>query len=194
MSSSKAYHTGLHDRRGFDTILQILLGALVLSILILILYSWKLGLGMFLFFGIYYITFESISAPPENRPERFIVWARHRPRRRPVLLCLGDSLTHGNLSASITPEIPIKLSTSLGMDPPAFGAAFNDPLWIVNAGQVRDMAVDSILFVACAFVSSFPPLFRNRTVSRRTPFSTSASIKPLVATQTSSFCGSGRTT
>jgi hypothetical protein len=136
MAPSNSYHTGLHDRRGFDAILQFLLASLVASLLILILFSWKLGLGMFLFFGVYYITFESSSAPPENRPEKFIVWARQRPRRRPVLLCLGDSLTHGNMSASFTPEIPVKLSAALGMDPPS-GGAFLDPLWVVNAGQVR---------------------------------------------------------
>ena len=135
-AASTMYHTGLHDRRGFDGVLQFLLGSLVVSILVLILYSWKLGLGLFLFFGVYYITLESASAPPENRPEKFIAWARGRPRRRPVLLCLGDSLTHGNLSASITPTIPIKVSAALGMDPPNSSGAFVDPLWVVNAGQV----------------------------------------------------------
>ncbi|GKY97829.1 hypothetical protein MPSEU_000741000 [Mayamaea pseudoterrestris] len=135
MAASNSYHTGLHDRRGFDGILQFLMGFLVLSILVLILYSWKLGLGMFLFAGVYYITVETVSAPPDNRTEKFMMWARNRPRRRPVLLCLGDSLTHGNLSASITPEIPIKLSAALGMDVPSSGGAFVDPLWVVNAGQ-----------------------------------------------------------
>jgi hypothetical protein len=137
--SNTTYHTGLHDRRGFDSVLQFLMAALVLSILVLILYSWKLGLGMLFVFGVYYITIDSVSVPPENRPEKFIGWARNRPRRRPVLLCLGDSLTHGTLSASVTPEIPVKLSAALGMDPPSIGEAFVDPLWVVNAGQVNHL-------------------------------------------------------
>lgn len=142
MAASTAYHSGLHDRRGFDTILQGLLLAIVVSILTLILYSWKLGLGMFLFSGVYFITFETVSAPPENRTEKFIVWSRNQPRRRPVLLCLGDSLTHGNGSASYTPEIPTKLSAALGMDVPRPGLAFSDPVWVVNAGQVRLVRIE----------------------------------------------------
>jgi acyl-CoA thioesterase-1 len=130
-----AYHTGLHDRRGFDGPIKGSLAMIVLSLLIMIVYSWKLGLALFLFFGVTFITLESISAPPANRPELFVAWARTQPRRRPVLLCLGDSLTHGNCSASYTPEIPAKLSGALGMDPPAYGTVFANPLWVVNAGQ-----------------------------------------------------------
>jgi hypothetical protein len=121
--------------------MQICLGAMVVSVLVLILYSWKLGLGMFIFFGIYYRTFDLTSAPPVNRPEKFITWARNRPRRRPVLLCLGDSLTHGNVTANYIPEIPVKLSAALGMDLPPTGEAFKDPIWVVNAGQVRNHGI-----------------------------------------------------
>ena len=52
-----------------------------------------------------------------------------------MLLCLGDSLTHGNVSASITPEIPLKLCGFLGLPTPDYGKTFADPLWVVNAGQ-----------------------------------------------------------
>jgi lysophospholipase L1-like esterase len=55
--------------------------------------------------------------------------------RKPVLLCLGDSLTHGTMGASFTPDIPFKLSESLGLPPPTEGTFFFDPLWVVNAGQ-----------------------------------------------------------
>ena len=125
-----------HDRRFFDPLLKLSLVAILVSFGILIFYSWKLGLAAVLLSCISFITLESISAPPANRPSIFIPWSRRQQQqRRPVLLCFGDGLTHGNCSASFTPEIPAKLCAKLGMDPPRYGLTFADPLWVVNAGQ-----------------------------------------------------------
>jgi lysophospholipase L1-like esterase len=115
--------------------MQTSLGVIVLGILVLILYSWKIGLTVLMAGCISFITMEAISAPPENGPVNFIGWSRRQNTRKPVLVCLGDSLTHGNCSASITPEIPPKLCQALGMTPPKYNEIFSDPLWIVNCGQ-----------------------------------------------------------
>jgi hypothetical protein len=54
----------------------------------------------------------------------------------PMLLCLGDSLTHGSCSASFTPEIPLQLSQKLCLPLSEHPhRSFADPLWVVNAGQ-----------------------------------------------------------
>lgn len=128
--------SGGHDRRGFDTILKAHIGLAIVSLAVLGLYNWKIGLAMFMYSCIAFITTEVVSAPPENSPRNFKLWARHRgSSRKPVLLCLGDSLTHGNASANITPQIPFKLSSTLGLPPPTEGKFFFDPLWVVNAGQ-----------------------------------------------------------
>jgi len=108
---------------------------IVVSLLGMIFYNWKIGLGLFMFCCIWFITLEAISARPDNNPSTFIKWQRTQNQRRPVLLCLGDSLTHGNVSGSITPEIPLKLCASLGLPTPDYGTTFAAPLWIVNAGQ-----------------------------------------------------------
>jgi len=106
-----------------------------ISVLLMIFYNWKIGLLLAMLFCVSFITLEAISARPDNNPGTFKKWERTRGTRRPVLLCLGDSLTHGNVSASITPEIPLKLCGFLGLPTPDYGKTFADPLWVVNAGQ-----------------------------------------------------------
>jgi lysophospholipase L1-like esterase len=129
------YRSGAHDRRGVDAIMKTFLVVIPLGLLLMIFYSWKIGLAVFMYGCGTFITLENISAPPANSPDFFIRWVRNQGRRRPILVCLGDSLTHGNVSASITPEIPSKLCQKLGMAPPVYGDAFVDPLWVVNSGQ-----------------------------------------------------------
>jgi lysophospholipase L1-like esterase len=129
------YRSGSHDRRGFDFVMKSFLVVIPLGLILMVFYSWKIGLAVFMYGCGTFITLEAISAPPANSPDYFIKWVRNQGRRRPILVCLGDSLTHGNCSASITPEIPSKLCQTLGMAPPVYGDAFVDPLWIVNCGQ-----------------------------------------------------------
>lgn len=129
------YRSGSHDRRGFDLVMKAFLVVIPLGLFLMIFYSWKIGLAVFMFGCGTFITLEVVSAPPANSPDYFINWVRNQDRRRPILVCLGDSLTHGNCSASITPDIPAKLCEILGMAPPKYGDTFVDPLWIVNAGQ-----------------------------------------------------------
>lgn len=128
--------SGYQDRRGFDVLLQgILLILLPCSLLAGYFVHWQWGLALFLFACIQFITWEAVSARPANNPSSFLHFRRMQDRRRPVLVCLGDSLTHGNLGASITPEIPLAVAAKLGMPTPDYGKIFNDPLWVVNAGQ-----------------------------------------------------------
>jgi GDSL-like Lipase/Acylhydrolase family len=131
-----------YDRRGFDTMLRILIGILPLSVVCMIFYHWKLGLALLMISCILFITFEAVSARPDNNPNTFLRWNRmsntntNTASNSPILLCLGDSLTHGNCSASFTPEIPLQLSQKLGWplsENPH--RTFADPLWVVNAGQ-----------------------------------------------------------
>jgi lysophospholipase L1-like esterase len=127
--------SGYHDRRGFDGSIQFFIAMIPASILLMIFYNWKIGLALTMISCVYFITLEAASACPDNNPLSFIRWQRTLNRRRPVLLCLGDSLTHGNVSASITPQIPSKLCKTLGLPTPSYGLTFSDPLWVVNAGQ-----------------------------------------------------------
>jgi lysophospholipase L1-like esterase len=124
-----------HDRRGFGGLMRFWMAMMPVSVILIIFYSWKIGLPLGLLSCILFITLEAASARPDNNPTTFTSWARTRSIRRPVLLCLGDSLTHGNCSASITPEIPTKLCAALGLPTPDYGVTFADPLWVVNAGQ-----------------------------------------------------------
>jgi lysophospholipase L1-like esterase len=82
---------------------------------------------------------EVVSAPPDNNPASFQKWVRHirstTNRNCPVLLCFGDSITHGNCGASYTPELPLALCRALGLPIPDRKQTFVDPLWVVNAGQ-----------------------------------------------------------
>lgn len=125
--------SGLHDRRGLESWLRTNLVLMVLSVIGLFV-NWKVALPSFLFFCITFISSEAASAPPANSPDQFEAWVRRRGARKPVLLCLGDSLTHGTVSSSFTPIIPYKLSSTLGLPPPVQNF-FMDPLWVVNAGQ-----------------------------------------------------------
>lgn len=115
--------------------LKILLGMIVVSLFVLVFYSWKIGLCMMLFSSVQFITLERISSPPANGPANFTWFVKRVGSRKPTLVCLGDSLTHGTCSASYTPDIPSKLSTALGMQVPQLDRIFSNPLWVVNCGQ-----------------------------------------------------------
>ena len=139
--------TGLstkYDRRGFDQILQLLLVGMVFSLGVLFLYDWKVGITLFLLCCIYFTTVEAISARPDNNPFTFARWRQQGTDctdyvNCPILLCLGDSLTHGNIGASYTPEIPYQLSLKLGLPIPSsdknHAATFSEPIYVVNGGQ-----------------------------------------------------------
>ncbi|KAL7570194.1 hypothetical protein ACA910_020026 [Epithemia clementina (nom. ined.)] len=126
---------GHQDRRGFDGLMQGLMVVMAMSVLLMIVFSWKLGLAALMISAILFILFEAISAPPANGPRAFMQVFPHQVKRRPILVCLGDSLTHGNCSSTFTPDVPRKLADRLGMDPPSLTAVFADPLWVVNCGQ-----------------------------------------------------------
>jgi lysophospholipase L1-like esterase len=135
-SPSKA-RSGWHDRRTLEAPLRFFMFAMPVSLLYCF-WNWRLGLFGFFFAAVYFIAFECMSSPPANRPEVFLSWVRRLgggATRRPVLLCLGDSLTHGTMSSSYTPDIPVKLSVQLGLPVPSGQKTFSDPLWVVNAGQ-----------------------------------------------------------
>jgi lysophospholipase L1-like esterase len=126
------------DRRGFNTLMILCLVMVAVSLIVMAVYSWKIGLPSGLLFAVSFITLEAVSARPDNNPVSFLRWRQRLPestKRRPVLLCLGDSLMHGNLSASITPEIPLKVTQKIGLPPAEYGKTFADPIWVVNAGQ-----------------------------------------------------------
>ena len=139
--------TGLkkYDRSGFDLLLQLLLVGMVISLGIILLYDWKIGTVSFLLCCIYFITVEAMSARPDNNPFTFSEWRQRNMNNNsdiancPILLCLGDSLTHGNCSASYTPEIPYQLSMKLGLPIPSsdknHAATFTEPIYVVNGGQ-----------------------------------------------------------
>ena len=115
--------------------MQMLMVVMAVGLLLMIVYSWKIGLAVFLLSAVTFIAVEAMTAPPANGPRAFIRFFREQVKRRPILVCLGDSLTHGTMSSSYTPNVPRKLAERLGMDPPSLTAIFADPLWVVNCGQ-----------------------------------------------------------
>lgn len=125
----------LYDRRGFDWMLKLNLVALPLSFVLLFVGPWQLALSTVLLLCVSFITLESLSRRPDNNPITFLRFCKGADRARPVLLCLGDSLTHGTVSSSFTPHIPYKLTQELGLELSNYGETFSDPLWVVNAGQ-----------------------------------------------------------
>jgi lysophospholipase L1-like esterase len=128
--------SGNPDRRGFTLWLNSLMGLGVVALLLLVLQKWTLGLALLLFSGLSFIALEAASTPPANQPKSFQYFVRCNisSRRRPVLVCLGDSLTHGTCSANYIPDIPMQLTAALAMEPPK-RSIFADPLWVVNCGQ-----------------------------------------------------------
>jgi lysophospholipase L1-like esterase len=127
--------SGFHDRRGFEWVIRVNLALIPVGLGVLIFHDWKIGLVIALSACCSFIVVEAASAPPPNSPKAFASWSRRQPGRRPVLLCLGDSLTHGSASGNFTTELPFKLSETLGLAPPKRDLTFADPLWVVNAGQ-----------------------------------------------------------
>jgi lysophospholipase L1-like esterase len=150
-SSSPSLPRRLHDRRGLDHLININIALFIVCFMILNLYSWKIGLGCMIFFALSLHTLDAVSSPPSANPKRFMLFARRVGRNRPVLLCLGDSLTHGKCSASFTHRIPKVVCTKLGIPMPrptiintaatansvlnTADSTFVDPIWVVNAGQ-----------------------------------------------------------
>ena len=127
--------SGRQDRRGFETFIRLQFLVVAAGFGLLLFYSWKVGLAVLMTGCACFILLETASGPPINNPEIFSIWVRRQPGRKPVLLCLGDSLTHGVCSADFTPEIPFKLSETLGLPLPKGGKEFTDPVWVINAGQ-----------------------------------------------------------
>lgn len=128
----------VYDRRGLNSLMIFALIMIPLSLILMFVYDWKIGLACGMFWCVSFITLEAISARPDNNPQTFLRWIRKLPtnqKRRPVLLCVGDSLFHGNASASITPEIPLKVTQKIGLPAADHGKTFADPIWVVNAGQ-----------------------------------------------------------
>eukprot|EP00977_Amphora_coffeiformis_P016017 scaffold4855_cov195-Amphora_coffeaeformis.AAC.2 len=134
MANSKSGHP---DRRGFTMYMNaalILAGSAAITPFFL---HWGIALGQFVICAVLFIALEAISAPPANQAQAFQNFRRYNlsPSRRPVLVCLGDSITHGTASHSYTVDIPTQLTSALAMPPPKATSIFADPLWVVNCGQ-----------------------------------------------------------
>lgn len=74
---------------------------------------------------------------PVNNPWEFLLHYDDPKRRKaPVLVCLGDSLTHGTVSANwvshILPKLQQKLKNPGTIRP---NVPFQHPLYVINAGQ-----------------------------------------------------------
>jgi lysophospholipase L1-like esterase len=96
-----------------------------------------IALAFFMANTVAFIALEGISAAPANEARSFLYFIRHNlsPKRSPVLVCLGDSLTHGTVSHSYTVDVPTQVAATLAKEPPKANSLFADPLWVVNCGQ-----------------------------------------------------------
>jgi lysophospholipase L1-like esterase len=105
------------ERRGFEP--ALLLGVcFVLLGLVLVVFRQEVVRGCIVSAAgaVIYVTADRTSRPPSNRSET----------TRPLLICLGDSLTHGHCSASVVDRIVPTLKSRSGKDV---------KLGVVNAGQ-----------------------------------------------------------
>jgi lysophospholipase L1-like esterase len=114
---------------------------LVLSTITMVGYSWKIGvvlvvISIYICFLVYVL--DNIPKTAINGPEYFQNWCPSQVTRRPVLLCLGDSITNGFVSANYTNEIPQKVADALNMEQQMnqdiATKVFQDPIWVINAG------------------------------------------------------------
>jgi acyl-CoA thioesterase I len=123
------------DRRGFESMILLIRILFFVYLFVLIRYSILWGLLLLLFNTVAYLTLLGMTRRPANNPPTFVIWSRAQNRRRPVVLCLGDSLTHGTCSADFTTVLAPQLCASLALPPPDSKQVFVDPVWVVNAGQ-----------------------------------------------------------
>jgi acyl-CoA thioesterase I len=123
------------DRRGFESMILFIRILFFVYLFVLIRYSMIWGLLLLLYNTVAYLTLLGMTRRPVNNPSTFVIWSRAQNRRRPVVLCLGDSLTHGTCSADFTTVLAPQLCASLALPPPPDNAVFVDPVWVVNAGQ-----------------------------------------------------------
>jgi acyl-CoA thioesterase I len=123
------------DRRGFESLIQLIRVLFFVHLFVLIRYSMLYGLLLLVLNTIAYLTLLGMTRRPVNNPSTFVIWSRAQNRRRPVVLCLGDSLTHGTCSADFTTVLAPQLCASLALPLPDASAVFVDPVWVVNAGQ-----------------------------------------------------------
>lgn len=124
----------LQDRRGINIArhLAVVFGAF--SLICLAFGSSLAALILMIAAVLTALTWELITRPPINNPAHFLKRFRELSPPRPVLVCLGDSLTHGRVSDDWTVKVPARIAAKMKFDPPE-KADFMDPLWVVNAGQ-----------------------------------------------------------
>ncbi|CAB9506966.1 GDSL-like Lipase/Acylhydrolase [Seminavis robusta] len=124
----------LQDRRGVDFARNVAIVAGVVAIICLVLGAPLAALILMVVGFSAGMTWEVITRPPPNNPAHFLKRFRELSPPRPVLVCLGDSLTHGRVSDNWTVKIPPRVAAKMKFDQPAPGD-FQDPVWVVNAAQ-----------------------------------------------------------
>lgn len=124
----------LQDRRGVNIVrtLAIIFG--VVGLICLGVGAYVAALILVLLSALAAFVWEQITRPPVNNPSHFLKRFRELSPPRPVLVCLGDSLTHGKVSDNWTTKIPAQIAAKMKFDPPK-EQDFMDPVWVVNAGQ-----------------------------------------------------------
>jgi hypothetical protein len=84
---------------------------------------------------------QAVRARPDSNPNTLLHWNRMTTNMNtattcPILLCHGDSKTHGNCSASFTLEIPLQSSQKVGFSLSEHPhRTFANPLWEANSEQ-----------------------------------------------------------
>ena len=129
----------LQDRRGFDDLVRLGYLVVILSA-IAVFFGQKLAGGTALLLGILTIKcLSGVTRPPSNNPWKFLLAFSHvekEERKAPVLVCLGDSITHGQVSANWVADILPSLAQKINY-PDTVGqeTLFQYPLYVINAGQ-----------------------------------------------------------
>jgi lysophospholipase L1-like esterase len=129
----------LQDRRGFDDFVRygyllVILGAIG------VFFGRKIMGGSALILGILATKcLSEITRPPSKNPWKFLLAFSHvdkEKRKAPLLVCLGDSITHGQVSANWVDEILPSLAKEIKYPGTlCHQTLFQYPLYVVNAGQ-----------------------------------------------------------
>lgn len=124
----------IQDRRGNSAVQ--LIAVLIAAISLLCLFFGKALISLILMVAslVAGLIWEKITRPPTNNAANFLIQFRSMSPPRPVLVCLGDSLTHGKVSDNWIVKIAPRVAQKMRFEPPKPGD-FQDPVWVVNAGQ-----------------------------------------------------------
>jgi lysophospholipase L1-like esterase len=137
----------LQDRRGFEVVFRLGFVSVACGFLtIILLQKASFGFGLLVLGAVVLKCVREMCLPPPNNIWKFLLdSSKNKKRKAPVLVCLGDSLTHGKISANwLQPILPMLAKRIKYHGTICNKSLFQLPLYVVNAGQ------NSLVSTICA--------------------------------------------